>query len=761
MLPTQSNPTKPRVDRRTKHEYWARAPYNFVPLPEKVIVVEDKIPDQDRYSDFTGYIQCNITTESPLYTRCELTPEDFGTNGEKSFNELSEEKKNNYAQFFGTRCGGMPIIPGSSLRGMIRALVEIISFSKIQWVSSNKLVYRMVGDTTSLGTLYRDRMKPKNIFAGYMHNQRNKWQIIPAKLINGRPFGRVDDGQVRTLRLVQWKDCRNAFEIFGVFDTNDDERSPLATSISNEPRKNYEQMVLVKTGQIPGKKKHFLFGMPNTAAPIEVSEQMIDIYRDQVTQGQISLLGNKEGVLHEMQPVFYLREGDTLTFFGHTMMFRLPYDKTPFDFIPEFLHDNRTGSDITERIFGFIRDKGKDSDRARSGRVFFTDAKIISDSDDIWLSSDLITPQILGSPKPTTFQHYLVQDKGRDHDPDDKAQLAHYGTPTPKKTVIRGHKLYWHKGSVSIESFREDDQDKIRRASSQYTRIRPVKAGVSFSFRIYFENLREWELGALLWALKLPGKDGVTCRHKLGMGKPLGMGSVHLVPELHLADRPSRYKRLFDGDHWYEGDPLDANSENFLNAFEKLILQQMDQSERNKAENLSAIPRIQMLLKMLEWPGPDPKLTRYMQITPENEYKERPVLPNPFGINAPATQSRSSQKPTKYDSSTPPNPDHDSQMEKSRSQASPDKQDARNKVDPYIVAIKDILEIEYPPDLSSLAKKIALKWPVDRYQKLGFKKFKQAVEHTIAEFNLGHIINQDTTITYSKKGDTKQSSKYK
>jgi hypothetical protein len=48
-----------------------------------------------------------------------------------------------------------------------------------------------------------------------------------------------------------------------------------------------------------------------------------------------------------------------------------------------------------------------------------------------------------------------------------------------------------------------------------------------------------------------------------------------------------------------------------------------------------------MLLRMLEWPGPDKELTRYMEIERQdpkarrgkvNEYKDRPVLPDPLQV---------------------------------------------------------------------------------------------------------------------------------
>ncbi|MFS8522667.1 MAG: RAMP superfamily CRISPR-associated protein, partial [Micromonosporaceae bacterium] len=67
-----------------------------------------------------------------------------------------------------------------------------------------------------------------------------------------------------------------------------------------------------------------------------------------------------------------------------------------------------------------------------------------------------------------------------------------------------------------------------------------------FRSRITFTNLTDGELGALLRALLLDNPvDGgdpadPEYAHKIGMGKSLGMGSVHLRPRLYLVDRRAR-----------------------------------------------------------------------------------------------------------------------------------------------------------------------------------------------------------------------------
>ncbi|MEI8259529.1 MAG: TIGR03986 family CRISPR-associated RAMP protein, partial [Deltaproteobacteria bacterium] len=147
----------------------------------------------------------------------------------------------------------------------------------------------------------------------------------------------------------------------------------------------------------------------------------------------------------------------------------------------------------------------------------------------------MIWPKILGSPKVTTFQHYLTQEA-----PDQLAGLKHYATP-PAETAIRGHKLYWRRKGVDAASLKEAPE-KLADKESQHTGIKPVKPGVTFRFRVRFENLSDEELGALLWVLRLPAGH---C-HALGMGKPLGMGSVRITPTLVLSQPADRRATLFD-----------------------------------------------------------------------------------------------------------------------------------------------------------------------------------------------------------------------
>src|SRR5881227_2849866 len=84
--------------------------------------------------------------------------------------------------------------------------------------------------------------------------------------------------------------------------------------------------------------------------------------------------------------------------------------------------------------------------------------------------------------------------------------------------VARGYKLYFHRQSAASPNLTDP---RMLQKEKVITRLQPGKKGCKFRSVIQFDNLREFELGAMLSALILPA----GCAHKLGMAKPLGLGS--------------------------------------------------------------------------------------------------------------------------------------------------------------------------------------------------------------------------------------------
>ena len=188
--------------------------------------------------------------------------------------------------------------------------------------------------------------------------------------------------------------------------------------------------------------------------------------------------------------------------------------------------------------------------------------------------------------------------------------------------------------------------------------MKPVKAGVAFSFTIAFENLSNAELGALLWMLRIAEDE--TYRLKLGMGKPFGLGAITLEHTITLDDRTLRYQQLFDDATWQYGSSaiMPEQIQTCVESFTNHVLNHSGEGD-NGYRTISLIPRIQHFLAMLEWrperfaqtePRPWPEVVRYLEIergadlawsvgetvkphdATINEYRLRPVLPTPLGV---------------------------------------------------------------------------------------------------------------------------------
>jgi CRISPR-associated protein (TIGR03986 family) len=672
----------------------AIAPYNFIELPDRVVTVDpESLPSGDRYHPerCTGTIKCTLTTESPLYTRCGWTPEDFAAHGDKSFHELPPEIKQKRANFFLNPITQNPVIPGSSIRGMLRTLVEIVSFSKIDRVSGHqRLFFRAVGSSDkkeSWGKEYKQYVKPEIIKAGYLKQEKGKWTIQPAAENHGQSFCWVKESSLDLGKLgLKGFDTQNYEPQYlsisykqAQIDYTDRAERLFAHDIDT-PDIHSKKGILVTSGHMkqgdepsPRRNHCIVFPVDTDAKPLELDDKAIEHYRNALTDFQKKSPFDKDwGFLKDGRPVFYYRDGESeiVGFFGQSPNFRIPYSPdgnghatTVRNFIPPELRE-LASFDLADAIFGWVKQESKeeklpdDFDRKykqRAGRVFVTDALYKSNKDGIWYSESSVTPQILSEPKPTLFSHYLVQPE-QDNPNADPLKIKHYASKPIEQTVIRGHKMYWHKGhdpkfelpppkKVIKERKLVSDTD-----STQTTKVKPIKQGVTFEFEIHFENLSDVELGALLWVLDLAQDD--SYRLSLGMGKPLGMGAVKITHHLHISKRQERYKELLTNEQqWFAGyDDQPDSPKAYITKFDEHIRQKLGITE--SSSSLKEVRRIKMLLAMLRW---EEQLSeeeldhrRYMENERDaspgqsyigkakkgkaNEYAERPVLPTPLQV---------------------------------------------------------------------------------------------------------------------------------
>ena len=539
----------------------ARAPYNFIPLNEKVVDAEP-VPDFNRYYNkdkgkgrYSGYIDLELETVTPLYIRRE--------SGSSEFFSIDGKVK----------------IPGSSMRGMIRTIVEIASFSKFKFFNDSRLYYRALADRSSLRSYYNQKIKDKK--AGYLIFKDNKYFIHPAA-----GYDRFED-------------------------------------VSMEFKHEYDSKTKtwkVWSGNVAGKKrKNWKILEPSNDKEIELTEQDVEDYKNDENRRKqegfdIFEMAKKDNEKYPNGvPVFYTLYIDSKNqgrvALGHTGFFRLPYEHIISDHIPENLK-NDIITDIPEAIFGV--------ESKFAGRVFFDDLDLMEGQNNVFLSET--SPKILSSPKPTTFQHYLKQDES--------GVLKHWDNVD---ATIRGYKLYWHRNTPDIanEPYSWNEGKIIN--DKQHAVIKPIGRNVKFSGRVRFENLSGVELGALLFAIELPDK----CYHKLGMAKPLGLGSVKIYNvSLYIIKRNDRYSSLFSKseDSWNLATEKSGGIQEFKGTFGKYVLERIG-NEASGATSLWDTKRMKLLKNMLSWENAENiewlEKTRYMQIEPKNEFRERSILAEP------------------------------------------------------------------------------------------------------------------------------------
>lgn len=173
----------------------AFSPYNFVRLPKKILINET-IPDSQKFS---GEFQLELESKTPIFI------------GGNTINKRPCMQKD----FFRGK-NGKPVIPGSSMRGMIRTVSEIISFSRLSFVSDKKLITRDIGGTTSGAVAYREKFCPqiedddklleyptKKMLGGYLKQENGQFYIQPAIAFNNTTFVHVEKSITNTLGLTK------------------------------------------------------------------------------------------------------------------------------------------------------------------------------------------------------------------------------------------------------------------------------------------------------------------------------------------------------------------------------------------------------------------------------------------------------------------------------------------------------------------------------------------------------------------------------
>jgi CRISPR-associated protein (TIGR03986 family) len=492
-------------------------PYNFVPLSSTVIkphwvdFISNDIPFAESES---GELDIIIKAESPIYVR---------NGASKSANDDEKNSFNNY--------NGNYFIPGSSIKGMLRSIVEIMSFGHMDGrVNDHKYSVRDFQNNI----LYDKIRISQDACCGWLYKNENGYTLHKC----GKP-GRIShealdakfkiglSSHYRNRQNIQNDAQKSAKSKYDLFEFPKDNHRFTEDKIDNnrviyrfDPKGKFGTIVMTgqssvremnqKINRWTGKHLEFVFFDTDfDANSLLLDENVVNnfffaMYDHDIAQQKDDWKWRKKDLDGGKKiPVFYREQNNKIIDLGLTSLYKITYNNSIGDLIKK--HQLTSGFDLADAIFGYT-----ENDSALKGRVHIEHAFVKTAVRQLSKVNE-----VLASPKASYYPNYI------ENSPNKQGIVnGNYSTLMNDNAVIRGWKKYpVHKANPIVNSVIYSD--KIS------TSFCPLPAGTEFQFKIRYHNLRKEELGALLSAITFHNTDGLF--HSLGSGKPLGYGKVKLI----------------------------------------------------------------------------------------------------------------------------------------------------------------------------------------------------------------------------------------
>lgn len=554
-------------------------PYNFIPYGGNV---ERKQRNEGTASEpiLTGEIKCSLTVKTPL-----AIPD-----AEERF--MSKEKEDHYIYPFMT-AGGVPIIPGSEIRGMVRNVFETITNSCFSIINCNTLSKRDGDPLPEAGLLQwdaaggawklyaadrRSYFTPSTLKAakarldsqGKEYVER-KWTLFPATESSWGKMKKTVNEAIEKCSTYQEFD--EYLEKNGIYSLQPDDEDYFE-GVCDDPvivcwKKDYDKYggdkTTFNTKRINIEKKwgpqySYSKVVSHLGKPLgreyrenffsvslflkkpdqfmilseEKVSQLIDIldlYKlyNEAGAGQFNAVKPKKD--GEMVPVFYDGKAANNVILAPSQITRKIYKNT-VDKLLGRTKENPGHSPCKEtgnlcpacRLFGTVMQSGGG---AVSSKLRFSDAT----GDNVTLypakmdkEQDVPTLKELSSPKLTSIEFYSISGQNTGFTEQSKWNYD------SREVSLRGRKVYLHNPKAELKS-EDDPKHAVFCTSGRTKRNASMQLATdgTFAFSVYFNGITESELKTLVWALTLGDAQGdSSLHHKLGHGRPLGLGSVKL-----------------------------------------------------------------------------------------------------------------------------------------------------------------------------------------------------------------------------------------
>ena len=470
------------------------AAYRFVPLNRQVFIPDFPLPNHDiPYAEGEdGEIEISFQNMTPLFVK-----NGEGKKDRDSYYYSEHITHNGNKHYF---------IPATSWKGMIRSIVEIMSYSRLQddQYDHRTFSYREMHNGDYLS-------KMDDLKCGWLYIQDNQYYILPS-------------GEIETIEM----DC---IPIIGgvkyAFIKTKDILGKLERYGNRYPEINGK--ILVFTGHIggerTGKSHEYLFVKPENIAEDSKKQIADNVVKDFFEAYKDSPYNDAKKGRHietwleagKKLPVFYKEERGGVVRIGFTRMHRVLHQYGIADGVRK--QDNASGLDMAQRIFGYIDDK-KSSLR---GRVQFSHAWTNNDISDECLKRVV---GILGQPKASYYPLYLQNG-------------THYDE---KDLVIAGRKRY----VIQQNAIGFPAEETLPTNENVKSRLALLPAGNIFTLKIRFHNLLPEELGAILSALTFHNTHDLY--HNIGMAKAYGYGKLKWTDMTlrYTKEKASYYMQRFE-----------------------------------------------------------------------------------------------------------------------------------------------------------------------------------------------------------------------
>lgn len=455
-------------------EYQFINPYNFIPLASQC--VRTKTKDEKVY---TGYIECILKTLTPMIMiDTEDCRDDQSVSGHKIY-------PTTYS------LNGHPAIPASELRGMIRSKFETLTNSCLSSAEPELSFYgRYNGDMTNPGIL--DFSYPQNI-----------------KLYECKKYRIENKGSIRNLKTG---DIVN----FNIASNNKKEK------VANISQNGIESGYL-KIGEDLGRKGNecHVFVKTNNSIDAVNKDDFKESY-EEICEVFIDNEGRRHASDTEalLKPIWY-EEVNGYVYFSLGQNGQTKYRRRYKDLLDNSHLPCNEKDNLCEacQVFGTIQ-----NDLKVASKVRFEDALLVNDNKDIYVGKDVIVIEELSSPKYNNPAFYLLQIKNGEVIEESPLWNVDFSKKFKQKAIpleygqvqTRGRKEYWHH-----QPLLKKVNKTIRNMSAK-----PVKEGIEYRFKVYFNDLTELQLEHLNMAISLGNNSDYA--YKIGAGKPLGYGSVKI-----------------------------------------------------------------------------------------------------------------------------------------------------------------------------------------------------------------------------------------